>query len=60
MKKIFALILALVMALSLVACGGSKQEEKPAESTTTETPAETTGDVEIAVVLKTLASEYWG
>ena len=62
MKKIFALILALAMALSLVACGGSsKQEEtKPAESTTTEAPAESTGDIEIAVVLKTLASEYWG
>ena len=62
MKNVFALILALAMALSLVACGGSsKQEEtKPAESTTTEAPAESTGDIEIAVVLKTLASEYWG
>ena len=27
MKKFLALILALVMALSLVACGGSKTEE---------------------------------
>ena len=63
MKKILALILALVMSLSLVACGG-KTEEKPAEAekpAETETPAETpAGDVEIAVVLKTLASEYWG
>jgi len=63
MKKFLALILALVMSLSLVACGG-KTEEKPAEAekpAETETPAETpAGDVEIAVVLKTLASEYWG
>ena len=59
MKKFLALILALVMSLSLVACGGSKTEEKPAEKPAeTETPA--AGDIEIAVVLKTLASEYWG
>lgn len=62
MKKFLALILALVMSLSLVACGG-KTEEKPAEKPAeTETPAETPAadDIEIAVVLKTLASEYWG
>lgn len=62
MKKVLALILALVMSLSLVACGG-KTEEKPAEKPAeTETPAETPAadDIEIAVVLKTLASEYWG
>ena len=63
MKKYLALILALVMSLSLVACGGSKTEApaKTEEPAQTETPAETpAGDVEIAVVLKTLASEYWG
>ena len=40
MKKLFALILALAMVLSLAACGG--KEEKPAEapSAPAETPAE--------------------
>ena len=60
MKKFFALALSLVMALSLVACG--QKEETPAEGEETpaeETPAETS-DIEVAVVLKTLASEYWG
>lgn len=60
MKKFFALALSLVMALSLVACG--QQEETPAEGE--ETPAEETpaaaSDIEVAVVLKTLSSEYWG
>ena len=45
MKKFLALILALVMSLSLVACGGSKTEEKPAEEkpAQTEEPAEAAG-----------------
>ena len=41
MKKVLALILALVMVFSLVACGNSsKSEEKPAEPAKEETPAE--------------------
>ena len=42
MKKLLALLLASVMALSLVACGGGKDEpEPPADSSTqgdTQTP----------------------
>lgn len=38
MKKILALILALAMALSLVACG--KTEEAPADEQTSDEPIE--------------------
>ena len=41
------MILALVMSLSLVACGGSKTEEKPAE---TEQPAEAAADYAVAMI----------
>ena len=43
MKKVFAILLTLTMALSLLAgCGSSKKEEQPAETndTKTEQPAE--------------------
>ena len=32
MKRMITLLLALVLALSLAACGGSKQEEAPADN----------------------------
>ena len=44
MKKVFAMLLTLTLALSLMAgCGASKTEEQPAESsdTQTEQPAQT-------------------
>lgn len=65
MKKLFALFLALIMALSLVACGGS-DDTATDDTATDDTAAEDTGDtaaasdIEVAVVLKTLSSEYWG
>lgn len=63
MKKTLALILALVMAMSLVACGGSKTTTTETKTETkTETTATETADDEIyvSVILKTTASEYWG
>ena len=53
MKTFRALILAWVMSLSLVACGGSKEETKPTEEKPTETeqPAEETGaDFSVAMI----------
>ena len=60
MKKLFALSLALEMTLSLAACGGKKTEAPADTENKAETETPTTGDVKVAVVLKTLASEYWG
>ena len=50
MKKFLAMLLALVMVLSLAACGGSKTDEKPAEPekpTETEEPA---ADVKVGLI----------
>ena len=64
MKKFFAPLLALVMSLSLVACGGDDAAEEPAggDDAANEEAAggETASGVNISVVLKTLSSEYWG
>ena len=53
MKKLLAIVLALAMVLAMTACGA--KTEAPAD-VPADAPA---GDVEIAVVLKTLSSEYW-
>ena len=46
MKKFFALLLTLAMALSLAACGGNETTEEPAgEEPTTEEPAEETAEI---------------
>lgn len=62
MKKLFAMLLSLAMVLSLAACGGSTTEETTTEDPATEETgdAAATSDIEVAVVLKTLSSEYWG
>lgn len=41
MKKLFAMLLTLAMVLSLTACGGSKEAEKPAEDTPAQTEEST-------------------
>lgn len=56
MKKLLALSLALVMALSLAACGA--KDPAPADPAPAD-PAAPVETIEVAVVLKTLASEYW-
>ena len=62
MKKLFAMLLSLAMVLSLAACGGTTTEETTTDDTTTEETGDAgaTSDIEVAVVLKTLSSEYWG
>ena len=72
MKKLLAILLALVMVLSLVACGGSteKAEEPKAEAPAAEAPADApaspsassirliNGKIEIDAQLKKLAEMY--
>ena len=64
-KKVLALILALAMALSLAACGGKDSgSSTPSDGGSSDGGAQqgapADGSVKVAVVLKTLASEYWG
>ena len=57
-KKVVATLLAMCMVGSLAACGGSKQEEAPAQSETTETE-ETTNDAAEETADADATDEYW-
>jgi len=61
MKKFFALLLALTMVLSLVACGGSKDtaEEAPADDAVTEETAEKVTIEVIAAQYGTQTADWW-
>ena len=62
MKKFLALALSLVMALSLVACGGSSTEEPADEGETAEsgeTGGETGGSGKIGIAMPTKSLERW-
>lgn len=70
MKKILALLTAVMMIVGLTACGGSKDKTtttKPQETKETtnsektqETPEKAEdSDIKVGVILKTLSSEYW-
>ena len=63
-KRILAIVLSTVMALSMVACGGAKTEEAPATTTedaaaTTETTETTEGSLHFEVLVKSFQSTYW-
>ena len=51
MKKFFALLLALVMVMSLVACGGKEEAPAAKEETKTEAPAADSGEKTLKLAL---------
>ena len=67
-KRILAIVLSTVMALSMVACGGAKTEEAPAateeavveEATTEEAAPEASGEAyHFEILVKSFQSTYW-
>ena len=63
-KVLVAVMMAVVMGLSMVACGGSSSSTSNAASTaSTSEPADSvgteSGDAEYAVILKVLSSQFW-
>lgn len=63
MKKLLALVMALAMALSLVACGGTESapaaEDTSADASTVETADLDLADLTIAYVPTTLNNPFW-
>ena len=60
-KRILAIVLSTVMALSMVACGGAKTEEAPAatEEATEEVTEEAAGVVKVAAVETAYGADIW-
>ena len=65
-KRILAIVLSTVMALSMVACGGAKTEEAPAateeavvEEAATEETAEAGEAYHFEILVKSFQSTYW-
>lgn len=58
MKKLLALILALAMCFALVACGGEKAEEKPAESKPAAEESKAPAATEVTEETKSEADEW--
>lgn len=63
-KKVLAILMCAVLALSMVACGGSKEEPaaEPAateDAAATETPAAESKDLHFEIIVKSFQSTYW-
>ncbi len=58
MKKVLALVLVLALCLAFAACGNTAAPAVT-EPAATDEPAAPAAEMSVAVVLKTLSSEYW-
>ena len=63
-KQLLAILMCAVLALSMVACGGSKEEPATAPAATedaaaTETPAAEGKDYHFEIIVKSFQSTYW-
>src|SRR5690554_3128268 len=59
MKKIIALLMAVMLLVGLTACGTSN-EASPTDEPEKTNEQTADSDIKVGVVLKTLSSEYWG
>ena len=58
-KRILAMLMAGAMALMMTACGGSSTSQSGGDDTANTGSDAAGGNHKIAVILKTLNSEYW-